>query len=221
MITDPKVEEYCIQYSNPPSKTHLAMTSSTLQRFPQAARMQVGALEGSFLALMTKLTQAKHVLEFGTFTGYSALAFASGVPENGRVTTLDIDPKATAVAQEHWKQDPHGKKIELILGPALETMIRLAQEIKAGSRARFDLVFIDADKGNYKNYYEASLPLLSDTGAILVDNVLWSGAVLDPQEDSDRAIAAFNQHIKNDSRVEKVMLPIRDGIYLIRPKKGA
>lgn len=219
MITDPKIEQYCIDYSTPPSKAHGELIQVTHQKLAQAARMQVGALEGRFLSVICRLMKAETVLEFGTFTGYSALSFAEALPSGGKVTTLDLDPQATAIAREHWNHSPHGNKIELILGDALETLKGLTAEIGSGKRPKFDLVFIDADKANYKNYYEASLPLLSRNGAILVDNVLWSGAVLDPQESSDRAIAAFNEHVSRDDRVEKVLLPVRDGLYLIIPKK--
>jgi caffeoyl-CoA O-methyltransferase len=217
MITDPKVEEYCVRFSTPPSASHQEMIRETQEKHAAAAGMQVGALEGRFLSLITRLMRARNVLEFGTFTGYSALAFAEALPADGRVTTLDLDPKATSLARELWDRSGLGGKIELILAPALESTQKLAAEIAAGSRARFDLVFIDADKANYRNYYEASLALLNEGGAVLVDNVLWGGEVLAPEDNAGRAIAEFNELIRNDSRVEKVLLPIRDGIYLIRP----
>lgn len=216
MITEEKIEQYCIDYSTPPSSTQKELIAATHQKLPHAARMQVGALEGRFLTLITQVTSSKTVLEFGTFTGYSALSFAEGVPAQGRVTTLDVDPHATRIAQEHWDKNPHGKKIELILGNALETVEKLAREIKTGSRPKYDLAFIDADKANYENYYEVCIGLLKPGGLILVDNVLWSGEVLAPEDANGRAIAKFNDKVKNDSRVEKVLLPIRDGIYLIR-----
>ncbi|MBS1959235.1 MAG: class I SAM-dependent methyltransferase [Bdellovibrionales bacterium] len=216
MITDKKVEQYCIDHSTPPGSTHKELIQTTHQQLPQAARMQVGALEGRFLSLIAQITGTKTVLEFGTFTGYSALSFAEGLPAGGKVTTLDIDPKATKIAQEHWNKNPNGKKIELILGSALDSAKKLAQEIRQGLRPKFDLAFIDADKANYENYYEASLGLLKSGGVILIDNVLWNGEVLAPEDAAGEAIAKFNEKVTSDNRVEKVLLPIRDGIYLIR-----
>jgi caffeoyl-CoA O-methyltransferase len=218
VITPTPIENYCIAHSTPPNDLQFKLIDRTHQEFRQAARMQVGALEGRFLTLITQLIRARSILELGTFTGYSALAFAEGLPEDGKVVTLDIDPKATIVAQEAWGGSPHGKKIELKLGSALETLQALRDQIAVGARQRFDLVFIDADKGNYPHYYEAALELIPHGGVILVDNVLWSGAVLDPKEKNDQQIADFNDKVSTDTRVEKIMLPIRDGIYLIRKK---
>jgi caffeoyl-CoA O-methyltransferase len=150
------------------------------------------------------MTGAKRVLEIGTFTGYSALAMAEGLPEGGTIVTCDIDPKATAIARSFWARSPHGSKIVLKLAPALDTIATLAEPI--------DLVFIDADKQNYVRYWDACVPKVRSGGVLLADNVLWSGAVLDPKTDDDRALARFNEHVLRDASVERVMLPIRDGI---------
>lgn len=218
MITNPKIERYCIDHSTPPTVAQKALIERTHRELPQASQMQVGALEGAFLTSMTRLMRAKRILEFGTFTGYSALAFAEGVGADGKVTTLDLDPGATEMAKAAWKEAGLADRIELLLAPALDSLAQLAEEIRKGTRPKFDLVFIDADKVNYKNYYEGVLPILDPKGAILVDNVLWAGEILDPQDNAGRAMAAFNEHVFQDSRVEKVMLPIRDGVYLIRPR---
>jgi caffeoyl-CoA O-methyltransferase len=135
---------------------------------------------------------------------------AEGLPEGGRLTTCDVDPEAEAIARRFFARSPHGRKITVRMGPALETIRSLAPPI--------DFVFIDADKENYPNYYAAVLPLLPSGGLIVADNVLWSGKVLDPMEKTDRAIARFNDVVAADDRVEKVLLTVRDGLLLIRKR---
>jgi predicted O-methyltransferase YrrM len=174
-------------------------------RLPEA-HMQIGPDQGALFALLVRTIGAQRALEIGTFTGYSALAMAEGLPDGGEIVTCDIDPKATAIATKYWSRSPHGKKIVLRLGPALDTIAGLAGPI--------DLVFIDADKTNYIHYWDACLPKVRAGGVILADNVLWSGEVLAPKEADARALAAFNEHIARDPRVEHVMLPIRDGITI-------
>ena len=213
-ITLPAIEEYCKNHSSEENSIHQALVLATQKFAPQAAHMQVGKLEGQLITLVTKLMQAKNVLEFGTFTGYSALSFAMGLPKEGRVTTLDCDPRAVELAKSFWNQSEHGDKIESILGDAKKSIQKLEAEIQSGTRPLFDLAFIDADKGSYPVYWEACFKLLRKGGAILVDNVLWSGGVLNPEDKSDHTIHAFNEMVKNDIRVEKVMLPVRDGITL-------
>jgi caffeoyl-CoA O-methyltransferase len=153
-----------------------------------------------------RLLRAKRILELGTFTGYSSLIMAEGLPDDGKVITCDIDPVTTEIAKKYWSRSPHGKKIELKLGPALETVKTIV--------GLFDLVFIDADKVNYINYWELCLPKIRRGGLLVIDNVLWSGSVLNPEDETERAIAEFNKHVSNDERVEVVMLPIRDGVTL-------
>jgi caffeoyl-CoA O-methyltransferase len=148
------------------------------------------------------------VLEIGTFTGYSALSMAAALPEGGRIDTCDIEPKHVEVAQRYVDQSPYADRITIHLGPALETIARL--------EGTFDLVFIDADKPNYANYYEAVLPRLSARGLIAIDNTLWSGRVLDPQDEQSQAIAALNDAIAADERVVAVQLTVRDGVTLVR-----
>jgi caffeoyl-CoA O-methyltransferase len=138
---------------------------------------------------------------------------ASGLPEGGKLITCDVDPVATAVARRYFDDSPWGDRIEIRLGPATQTIASLAM---AG--ARFDLVFIDADKQGYVDYWDAVMPLLPAGGLILADNTLWSGKVLAPSEDSDRAIVRFNDHVKADPRVEHVLLSVRDGVMLARKK---
>lgn len=170
-------------------------------------QMQVGLLEGRFLKMLVRLTGARNALELGMFTGYSALMMAEGLPEDGRLITCDINPKAEAIARKYFDESPHGKKISIRMGPALET-------IKTLSGQQFDLVFIDADKPNYCNYYEACFPLVKPGGLIVGDNVLWSGKVVDPQDENTRAIVAFSDLIQSDPRVDNVCLTVRDGMML-------
>lgn len=172
--------------------------------------MLTGRIEGQLLRMLVMLTGSKRVLEIGTYSGYSSLSMAEGLPEDGTLITCDIDPKVVEFARGYHARSPHGKKITVVLGPALETIARLEGSI--------DMVFIDADKENYHNYYEAVLPRVRPGGLIAVDNVLWSGRVLDPRESSDKAIAAFNEKLSKDERVDRVMLTVRDGVYLLRKR---
>jgi caffeoyl-CoA O-methyltransferase len=202
-----EIEEYCRIHTTslPAAFDRLREETYAKLEMPQ---MQVGLLEGRFLGMLVAITNAKSVLEVGTFTGFSALAMASALPEDGKLITCDVSEVSTEIAKRHWADSPHGKKIEFRMGPAATTIDTLS--------GPFDLVFLDADKGNYKTYWEKSLPKLRRGGLLVVDNVLWSGRVLNPQEQSDHDIVAFNKHAAKDPRVEIVMLPVRDGIMLAR-----
>jgi caffeoyl-CoA O-methyltransferase len=202
-----EIEAYIKAHSTSESDLHRRLTAETLHS-TDAPQMQVGHIEGLFLCLLARSCGARRVLEIGTFTGYSALALASGIPDGGTVITCDIDAETTTIARRYWDQSPHGAKIDLRLGPALETI----RNLDPGEP--FDLVFIDADKQNYTRYWEAVLPRVRQNGQIIVDNVLWSGRVLAPVEPDDKAIAAFNERVRGDDRVQTVMLPVRDGITL-------
>lgn len=197
------IESYVVAHSPPESALLQALVKETYatMRLPH---MQVGRVAGALLRLLVRLVGARHVLEIGTFTGYSALVMAEALPSDGSLITCDIDPKATAVAQRYFDQSEHGSKIMLRLGPALETLSMI--------EAPFDLAFIDADKTNYISYWNAIVPKVRSGGVLVADNTLWSGSVLDPQEASACAVAAFNEHVQSDSRVESVMLTVRDGV---------
>jgi len=171
-------------------------------------QMIAGPVVGRLLRLLVSLAAPRLVLEIGTFTGYSALSMAAAMPEDGHIDTLDIEPKHAEVAQRYFDRSPDGGKIKLHLGPAIETIGELDGE--------FDLVFIDADKENYDRYYEAVLPRLSERGLIAIDNTLWSGKVLDPQDERTKWITALNDKIAADDRVVVVQLTVRDGVTLIR-----
>jgi caffeoyl-CoA O-methyltransferase len=177
-----------------------------------APQMQVGRVEGTFLEMLVGLMGARRVLEIGTFTGYSALSMAEGLPDDGELVTCDIDPETTKIARAFFDRAPWGKKITLRLGDARETLRTLPAD------RPFDLAFIDADKSGYVDYYEAILPLLRPGGLIVADNTLWSGKVLDPKTKDDHAIVRFNAHVQADARVENVLLSVRDGMMLARKR---
>jgi len=194
--------------AEPPLLARLRAETQADLKMPQ---MQVGHVEGALLRILVAVSRARNVLEIGTYSGYSGLAMASALPDDGSLVTCDIDPVATAVARRYFAESGLGHKIDLRLAPALDTIAVLAAEAR-----RFDLVFIDADKPNYVNYYEAVFPLVPVGGLIVADNTLWSGKVVAPKEPSDHAIVAFNARVAADPRVEHVLLSVRDGVMLAR-----
>ncbi|MDR4479276.1 MAG: class I SAM-dependent methyltransferase [Nitrospira sp.] len=210
----PKIDAYAAAHSIPETPTRRALREET-ERTMEFARMLVGPLEGAFLHLMARLVQATRVLEIGMFTGYSALCFAEAMPDQGRVITCEVDEESASVARRFFAQSTHGRKIEIRMGPALETM--------AGLTGPFDLIFIDADKLNYVNYYHRAMELLSPRGVMLIDNVLWNGDVLHdpPPDDRTAAIQALNRIVTADARVSAVLATIRDGIWIITPRSSA
>ncbi|WP_099238235.1 class I SAM-dependent methyltransferase [Synechococcus sp. BDU 130192] len=180
-----------------------------------AARMQIAPEQGQLMAWLVQLLGAQKTLDIGVFTGYSALVVALALPKNGKVIACDRDPRPTAIAQTYWEKAGVAEKIELHLAPALETLDSLLAEGQVGT---FDFAFIDADKGNYLNYFERSLKLLRVGGVIAVDNVLWSGRVADPADQDKRTekIRAFNEALYNDPRISLTVLPVADGLTLAR-----
>lgn len=210
----PEIEAYAEACSAPESEVRRALREETF-RAMEFPHMVVGPLEGAFLQLMARLTRARRILEIGMFTGYSALCFAEAVPEDGRVITCEIDPEAVAMARRYFALSPHGKQIEIRVGPALDTLRDL--------RGPFDVIFIDADKVNYLAYYERALDLVAGTGVILIDNVLWSGEILrHPAPDRSTAvIQELNRRVASDPRVTAVLVTIRDGLLVITPEEPA
>jgi caffeoyl-CoA O-methyltransferase len=204
-----EIETYAERHSMPESAICLALREET-QRTMEYPQMVVGPLEGAFLKMMAQLVGAKRVLEIGMFTGYSALCFAEALPDDGMVITCEINEKSAAVARRYFAQAAYGHKIGIRMGPALDTMRTLT--------GLFDLIFIDADKTNYLNYYRRALDLLASNGVILIDNVLWSGDVLKqpPPDESTAAIQELNRTVATDPRVNAVLVTIRDGILVIR-----
>jgi caffeoyl-CoA O-methyltransferase len=204
-----EIESYAAAHSTPLPPLLDELTATTEREMGALSRMISGQLEGTLLQTLLFAMDAKRVLEIGMFTGFSAQMMAAALPDDGRIVTCDIEPRHIAIAKQFFARSPHGHKIEVREGPALDTLKTLEPR-------SFDFVFIDADKRNYINYYEASLPLLAQGGTIAVDNVLWSGRVLDPKEEDDRAIVAFNDHVRADARVTSVLLSVRDGVMVIR-----
>ncbi|MCB9701948.1 MAG: class I SAM-dependent methyltransferase [Myxococcales bacterium] len=211
-LLPPAIADYVHAHTTPEGELFARLRDET-QADLAAPQMQVGRVEGAFLRLLVGIAGARSILEIGTYSGYSGLAMASALPDDGALVTCDVDPVATAVARRYFDESGHGHKIAIRLGPAIETIAELA----AAGR-RFDLVFIDADKESYGAYWEAVLPLVPVGGLIVADNTLWSGKVLDPQEASDHAIVAFNRQVAADPRVEQVLLSIRDGVMLARKR---
>ena len=208
MIVEPRVEEYAEAHTTPATDLFERLAAETREKttLPQ---MMVGAIEGQLLGMLVRTLGARRVLELGTFTGYSSISMALALPDGGRVITCDVNEETTAIARRYAEEAGVADRIEFRLGPGLESLERL--------EGPFDFVFIDADKDNYVNYYEATLPLLAETGLMAVDNTLWSGDVADPEQDSEstRAIRAFNDRVLEDPRVDNVLLTVRDGVNLV------
>ena len=183
------------------------------EKLGDVKKMQISTTQAYFLQLFIKMNNIKNILEIGTFTGYSALSMGLAIPNNGNITCLDINKQTSEVAENFFKKANLDKKIKIILKPALESIKNLKYDKK-----NFDMIFIDADKENYKNYYNLSLELVKNNGFILIDNVLWKGDVTDTNK-NDRLtnlIREFNSFIKKDDRVEKTILPLGDGITICR-----
>jgi caffeoyl-CoA O-methyltransferase len=212
-LISPDIEAYAQAHSIPESELCRALREETERRM-ESPQMIVGPLEGAFLKMMTQLVQATRVLEIGMFTGYSALCFAEALPADGTVITCEIDEESTALARTYITRSPVGKKVEIRMGPALDTMRSL--------KGPFDLIFIDADKTNYVNYYRRALDLLSPRGVILIDNVLWNGDVLKQPAPDERtaAIQELNRTVSSDPLVSAVLVTIRDGVLVVRRKPG-
>jgi caffeoyl-CoA O-methyltransferase len=203
-IVDPRIEAYAERYSSPHEEL-LAQLSEETVRVLGPTGMLTGPVAGRFLELLVWFGQPRRVLEIGTFTGHSALAMAAGLPEGGHIDACELDAERAAFARSWLDRSPHGAKVTLHVGPALETIARLD--------GAFDLVFLDADKTGYVDYYEAVLPRLSERGLIVADNTLAAGRVVEGERP---AIADFNEHVAADPRSVQAILSVRDGMTLIR-----
>lgn len=209
------IDDYVVAHSakEPP---HLeALTRETYQKILQP-RMLSGAYQGRVLSMISKLVNPKHILEIGTFTGYSALCLAEGLQEGGMLHTIDIKEELVDFQKKHFEASAFAKAIHQHLGPALEIIPRLD--------IQFDLVFIDADKHNYINYFHAIIDKMNSGGIILSDNVLWSGKVVEPLHEKDvdtKILLEYNQLLNKDPRIETVLLPIRDGLTISRIIKSS
>ncbi len=205
-----ELEKYISDHSEKTGLNEQSLRDETLKLGPPSAMMS-GDSVGNFLKLIIKINNCKRILEIGTFTGYSALMMAAALPGNGKLITCDVNKETSEIAKKYWAKSPHGSKIELHIGPAIETINNLEGE--------FDLIFIDADKNNYSNYFEICKNRLSKNGLIIADNVLWSGKVLKPEDDQAKSIDSFNKLVNGDNEFWNTIVPIRDGLMIIK-KRG-
>ncbi|MBO6795459.1 MAG: O-methyltransferase [Balneolaceae bacterium] len=208
-ITDPAIDEYATEHSIQDSeelKSLIASSDAELEYID----MLSGSLVGGLLQMLIKISGTKHVLEIGTFTGYSAIKMAEALPDDGSVTTLEMNLRYQNLAEKHFDESAQKSKITLIKGNAQELIDTLDDT--------FDFVYLDADKLRYQSYFEKVMPKLKPGGLLITDNVLWDGTVLNPLDQKAKAIADFNAFVANDNRVETVLLPIRDGVTIIRKK---
>ena len=211
---DEELRAYLVAHSARESAIQAGLREAT--RSQPAAGMQIGPEQAQFLGLLVKLIGARRTIEVGVFTGYSALAVALALPEDGRLLACDISDEYTRVGRPFWEQAGVASKIDLKLGPALDT---LDARIAAGEAGQYDFAFIDADKSGYDAYYERCLVLLRTGGLIAIDNVLWGGSVARPATDADTAaLQALNKKVHADTRVDMAMLPIGDGVTLARKR---
>ena len=208
----PELNDYVVAHGTPPDPIVTDLMARTREVAGDFAGMQIGPDQGTFLTLLTRVIGARSAVEVGTFTGLSALSIARGLPDDGHLLCCDVSEEWTALGREAWARAGVDQRIELKIAPALETLRALPDE------PSIDLAFIDADKPAYIGYHEELVPRLRPNGVLLVDNVLWSGRVIDPQSDDEntRAIRAYNDHAAADDRVEGVMLSIGDGVSFFR-----
>jgi len=215
-IVDKRIEDYCIEKSSLPSKDCENIENYTRQNV-SGANMLIGKLEGSILSFLIRAISAKRVLEIGTFTGYSALVMAENLPSDGELITVDVNVETVQLAKKYWGQSAHGHKIKSLLGNGHESV--------KGLEGEFDFVFIDADKKGYLDYLKMTLDKLSPNGMIVVDNVLWSGRVVETiKEETDehrntKAIQEFNDFVAGNDQLFATLLPVRDGMFLIQKRR--
>jgi caffeoyl-CoA O-methyltransferase len=213
-FVDAAVAAYCAAHSAPPPDAVEQRLIARTAELGSVANMQIGSDQGVFLAMLVAATGARLVVEIGTFTGYSALCMARALPERGRLVACDVSEEWTAIGREAWEEAGVADRIDLRIGPALATLQSMPAD------PPIDLAFVDADKPNYGAYVDELLLRLRPSGLILVDNTLWSGRVVepDPEDDYATAIAAFNDAIAADDRVDSVILPLGDGVTMLRKR---
>jgi caffeoyl-CoA O-methyltransferase len=205
----PQLEAYAHAHSAGPDEVLVALAAETASSFPDAATMQIGPDQGAFMTMLTRLAGARRAVEVGTFTGYSAICIARGLAGGGRLTCCDVSEEWTAVARRYWQRAGVADRIDLQLGPAIETLRALPAD------EALDLAFIDADKRGYIGYWEEIVPRTRPGGIILADNTLADGRVV---SDHEVPVAAFNDHVAADDRVDAVLLTIGDGVTLARKR---
>ena len=207
-IVDDAVDQYAEEHTTPSGDLFDRLAAETREK-TTVPQMMVGRVEGKLLEFLVRATSAQLVLELGTFTGYSSISMARGLTGTGKVISMDVNPDTTAIARRYAEEAGVDDRIDYRLGEALDALPSL--------EGPFDLIFIDADKSNYVNYYEALLPKLAANGLLIADNTLWSGRVVDEDADeTTRVIQQFNDRVRDDSRVEQVMLTVRDGMLVVR-----
>lgn len=206
-FVDPELEQYADDHTSEESILIRELVE-TSQSELEHTDMISGKVVGRLLAMLVRISGARHILEIGTFSGYSALSMAEALPEEGELITCEYNERYESLARTYFGKSEHADKITLKMGPALETLETL--------EGPFDMVYLDADKVNYPKYYHRLIPMLRSGGLLIVDNVLWSGEVLDPKEEKAKAIDRMNKMIIKDERVEEVMLTVRDGLTLVR-----
>jgi len=209
----PAVYEYVVAHAEPPDDVLRDLAAET-EALGRISMMQIAVEQGAFLTLIARLMGARRAVEVGTFTGYSSICIARGLPDDGHLLCCDVSEEWTTIARRYWDRAGLARRIELKLGPALDTLRALPHT------ADIDLVFIDADKTGYRAYYDELLPRVRPNGLFVFDNVLWSGSVADParQDDDTRALRALADHVCADRRVEPVMLAVADGLLLARKR---
>lgn len=207
---DKKIEEYALEHSDKESAILKKINRETNAKV-MMPRMLSGHMQGNLLRLISKMIQPKQILEIGTYTGYSAICLAEGLPKDGKLHTIDINDELGKMVRNYFEEAELTNKINYYIGNAIEIIPTINE--------KFDLVFIDADKINYSNYYDLVFDKLNSGGFIIADNVLWSGKVLDDKKDKEtQAIDEFNKKVKEDTRVERMLLPVRDGLMIVRKK---
>ncbi len=209
----PELHEYLVAHGTPPDALQSELIEET-KRLGGISMMQIAPEQGEFLTVFTRIIGARRAIEVGTFTGYSALCIARGLPADGHLLCCDVSEEWTSIGRRYWEKAGVADRIELVIAPAIETLRALPEA------PTVDLAFIDADKPGYPDYYEALLARLRPGGVILIDNVLWHGAVVDPEDQSEltQAIRSFNDLVAADERVDRVMLPIADGLTIARKR---
>jgi caffeoyl-CoA O-methyltransferase len=211
-IVDPAINDYLVAHSEPADDVLRDLAEETHGELGGRATMQISHDEGELLTMLVRLTGARQAVEVGTFTGYSSICIARGLPSDGHLLCCDVSEDYTSVARRYWERAGVTDKIELRIAPAVETLAALP------THPHLDFAFVDADKTGYASYVEEIVPRLRPGGLMVLDNMLWSGEVLDPQDDNGRAVAGLNDALVADERLDVVLLPVRDGVSLARKR---
>ncbi len=211
-IVDPAINDYLVAHSEPADDVLRDLAEETHRELARQSGMQISHDEGELLTMLVRLTGARQAVEVGTFTGYSSICIARGLPADGHLLCCDVSEEYTSVARRYWDRAGVNDRIELRIAPAVETLQALPSE------PTLDFAFIDADKTGYASYVAEIVPRLRPGGLMVLDNMLWSGRVLDPQDDDARAVADLNAALVADDRLDVVLLPVRDGVSLARKR---